>query len=128
MPADLKMSEGAQHLTAAIVSGNYFHMLGAAALLGRTFAPEEDRLFDPRRVVILSERMWRERFGSDPAITGKTVRLSNQGFTVIGVMDSGFCRLRHFLKWICLFQPRQETSYPPDSAALRKIRPRRKDL
>jgi hypothetical protein len=64
MPADLKMGEGAQHLTAGIVSGNYFRMLGAGALLGRTFAPEEDHLFDPRRVVILSERMWRERFGS----------------------------------------------------------------
>jgi predicted permease len=98
MPADLKMGEGAQHLSAGIVSGNYFRMLGAGALLGRTFAPEEDRPFDPRRVAILSERMWRERFGADPSITGKTIRLNNQGFTVIGVVDSKFCRLRHFFE------------------------------
>jgi predicted permease len=104
MPADLKIGEGAQHLTAGIVSGNYFHMLGAPTLLGRTFAFEEDRLFDPRRVVILSERMWRERFGSDPAIAGKTIRLNKQGFTVIGVMGSGFCRLRHFFE-VDLFVP-----------------------
>jgi hypothetical protein len=104
MPADLKMGEGAQHLTAGIVSGNYFGMLGAGAVLGRTFAPEEDRLFDPRRVVVLSERMWRDRFGSDPAIAGKTIRLNKQGFTVIGVMNSGFCRLRHFFE-VDLFIP-----------------------
>lgn len=104
MTADLKMGEGAQHLTAGIVSGNYFRMLGAGALLGRTFAPEEDRLFDPRRVVILSERMWRERFGSDPVITGKTIRLNKQGLTVIGVMDAHFCRLRHFFE-VDLFIP-----------------------
>src|SRR5215469_9586988 len=104
MPADLKMGEAAQHLTAGIVSGNYFHMLGAGALLGRTFAPEEDRVFDPRRVVILSERVWRERFGSDPAIAGKTIRLNKQGFTAIGVMDSNFCRLRHFFE-VDLFIP-----------------------
>jgi predicted permease len=103
-PADLKTGGGAQHLTAGIVSGNYFHMLGAGALLGRTFAPEEDRLFDPRCVVVLSERMWRERFGSDPAIAGKTIRLNKQGFTVIGVMDSRFCRLRHFFE-VDLFVP-----------------------
>lgn len=106
MPTDLKMGEAAQHLTAGIVSGNYFHMLGAGTLMGRTFAPEEDRLFDPRRVVILSERMWRERFGSDPAITGKTLHLNRQEFTVIGVMGSSFCRLRHFFE-VDLFFPAQ---------------------
>jgi len=104
MPADLKMGEAAQHLTAGIVSGNYFQMLGTGALMGRTFVPDEDRLFDPRRVVILSERMWRERFGSDPAILGKTLRLNRQGFTVIGVMGSSFCRLRHFFD-VDLFIP-----------------------
>jgi len=104
MPADLRMGEGAQHLTTGIVSGNYFSMLGAPALLGRSFAQDEDRLSDPRRVVVLSERMWRERFGSDLGITGKSIYLNKQGFTVIGVMGSPFCRLRQFFE-VDLFIP-----------------------
>ncbi len=103
-PVDIRMGEKAEHLSAGIVSGNYFRFLGVGALLGRTFLPEEDRLFDPRRVAILSERMWRERFSSDPAITGKTIRLNKQGFTVIGIMDARFCRLRHFFE-VDLFVP-----------------------
>lgn len=104
MPADLKMGNAAQHLSVGLVSGNYFRLLATDALLGRTFAPEENRLFDPRPVAILSERMWRERFGSDPTIAGKTIRLNKQGFTVIGVMESRFCRLRHFFE-VDLFIP-----------------------
>jgi predicted permease len=104
LPVDLKIGEGAQHLTAGVVTGNYFPLLGAGPRLGRTFAVEEDRPFDPRRVVVLSERMWRERLGADPAIAGKTIRLNKQAFTVIGVMDSRFCRLRHFFE-VDLFVP-----------------------
>jgi predicted permease len=127
MPADLKMGEAAQHLTAGIVSANYFHMLGAIPLTGRTFAPDEDRLFDPRRVVILSERMWRERFASDPAILGKTLRLNGQGFTVIGVMGSSFCRLRHFFD-VDLFIPapaKDLLSSEPAGASPKKTAARR---
>jgi predicted permease len=103
-PVDLKIGERAEHLSAGVVSGNYFGFLGAGALAGRTFLPEEDRLLDPRTVAILSERMWRERFSSDPAIAGKTIRLNKQAFTVIGVMDHRFCRLRHFFE-VDLFIP-----------------------
>jgi predicted permease len=103
-PVDLRMGERAQHVTAGIVSANYFRLLGADVLLGRIFLPEEDRLLDPRGVVILSEPMWRERFNSDPAIIGKTIRVNKQGLTVIGVMDAEFCRLRQFFE-VDLFIP-----------------------
>src|ERR1700693_1488525 len=95
-PMDLKLGERAQHLSGGIVSGNYFRFLGAGTLLGRTFVPEEDRLLDPRSVAVLSETTWRERFSADAAIAGKTVRLNRQSFTIIGVVEDKFCRLRHF--------------------------------
>ena len=95
-PMDLKMGERAQHLSGGIVSGNYFRLLGAGAMLGRTFVPEEDRLLDPRSVAILSETTWRERFSAEPSIVGKTIRLNKRSFTVIGVVEDKFCRLRHF--------------------------------
>jgi predicted permease len=103
-PVDLRMGEKAQHVSAGVVSANYFSLLGVSAMLGRTFLPEEDRLLDPRSVAILSEAMWRERFSADPAIIGKTIRVSKQSFTVIGVMDGKFCRLRHFFE-VDLFIP-----------------------
>jgi predicted permease len=134
-PMDLKLGDRSQHLTAGIVSGNYFRLLGAGALRGRTFLPEEDRLLDPRSVVILSERMWRERFGSDDAITGKTIRLNKQTFTVIGVMDARFCRLRHFFE-VDLFIPTavkdllsgQNNSSPKKAAPGRTMPPGQQSL
>jgi predicted permease len=103
-PAELRIGESAQHISAGLVSANYFRFLGAGALAGRTFLPEEDRLLDPRSVVILSEATWREHFSADPAIIGKSVRLNQQSFTVIGVVDARFCRLRHFIE-VELFIP-----------------------
>jgi len=51
-PVDLSMGNRSIHITAGVVSGNYFQLLGANALLGRVFLPEEDRLHDPRAVTV----------------------------------------------------------------------------
>jgi predicted permease len=61
-------------------------------------------MLDPRGTAILSETMWRERFSADPAIIGKTIRLNKRSFTIVGVMDARFCRLRHFFE-VDLFIP-----------------------
>jgi len=73
-----------------LVTGNYFDLLGAKAMLGRTFLPEEDRAEGANPVVVLSHDCWRNRFGSDPDVVGKTVLLNNHEFTVIGVAPAGF--------------------------------------
>lgn len=79
------------------VSAPYFRVLGVVPTLGRDFLPEEDRYHGPN-VVILSNRMWRERFNSDPAIIGRKITLENTAYqqtlddvyTVIGVLPSSF--------------------------------------
>ena len=71
------------------VSSDYFRMLGVTPLLGRDFNPEEDRP-GMRFVVMLSHGVWERRFNSDPNIIGKPIRMSDETFTVIGVMPPGF--------------------------------------
>ncbi|HUQ80845.1 MAG TPA: ABC transporter permease [Gemmatimonadaceae bacterium] len=73
----------------AAVSWNYFDLLGAAPLLGRTFRDVEDGP-NADRVVIMSEGMWRRRFGADPTIVGKPLILNDEPWTVIGVMPASF--------------------------------------
>ena len=61
-------------------------------MLGRTFRPEEDQ---PGRAnfVLLSHSLWQRRFGGDPGIVGKTIRLRDQPYTVIGVLPPDFAVL-----------------------------------
>jgi predicted permease len=73
----------------AAVSSNYFSVLGVSAQLGRTFLDGEDQ---PGRdhVVVLSHDLWQSRFGSDPAIVGRTLRLNRENYEVVGVMPASF--------------------------------------
>ena len=77
------------YLTAAIVSEQFFTVLGTPVLHGRTFLPQEYRRGAPR-VVIFSHVLWTTRFGSDPSIVGRGVRLDpGDAYTVVGVMPPG---------------------------------------
>jgi putative ABC transport system permease protein len=82
----------AAHIPGAVVSADLFSLLSARPALGRTFLPEEDNLgaVGGGLVVILSYRLWQERFGADPGIVGRTIELDNRSFTVVGVMPAGF--------------------------------------
>jgi putative ABC transport system permease protein len=71
------------------VSSNLFSLIGAAPQFGRTFLPEEDRE-GAGNVVILGHALWKNRFGSDSGIVGRSLTLNNQSYTVVGVMSSGF--------------------------------------
>ncbi len=71
------------------VSPSLFSVLGVDASLGRTFSPEEE-VPGNERLVILSHASWVTRFGSDPDITGRSISLDGEPFTVVGVMPQGF--------------------------------------
>jgi len=81
---NLTGSGSAERFTQARVSANMFQLLGVRVALGRAFAPGEDSP-DAPRVVILSDGLWRGRFGADPAIIGKSIRLDDFPTEVIGV-------------------------------------------
>ncbi|MGA2741522.1 MAG: ABC transporter permease [Bryobacteraceae bacterium] len=71
------------------VSSGYFRALGVAPALGRDFQPDDDRFKGPH-VAILSDAMWRRRFGGDSAAIGRQITLDGDPYTVIGVMPRGF--------------------------------------
>src|SRR3954467_10905084 len=74
---------------AFLSSGNYYRVLGVDALLGRTIIPEDDNSSAPPAAVI-SARYWRSRFGSDPAVVGKLIRINNLPVTIVGVLPPSF--------------------------------------
>ena len=77
------------YLAAARISEQFFSVLGTPVLLGREFLPQEYRRGGPR-VVIFSHTLWTNRFGTDPSIIGKSVRLDvGDAYGVVGVMPPG---------------------------------------
>jgi putative ABC transport system permease protein len=78
-----------EQLNSGNVTEAFFRLWGARTMLGRTFSAEEDRPNGPR-VVVLSHGWWTRRFGADRDIIGKTIALSGDPYTVIGVLAPGF--------------------------------------
>ncbi|HEY2000899.1 MAG TPA: ABC transporter permease [Acidobacteriaceae bacterium] len=76
-------------VSAARVSGNFLSILGVAPALGRSFLPAEDRTGGPN-VAIISTRLWRQLFGSNPAILGHTATLAGIPYTIVGVLPPRF--------------------------------------
>lgn len=72
----------------ARMSAHGFDIFGVRAVLGRTFAPDEDQL-GKHRVAVLSNTLWRSSFGADPGIIGRAVQLDGEPHVVIGVLPEG---------------------------------------
>ena len=71
------------------VTKDYFRLFGAEVAAGRTFTAEEDRP-NGGHVVVLSNGLWKRRFGGDPGIVGRAISLGNQPYTVVGILASSF--------------------------------------
>jgi predicted permease len=74
-------------------SAPYFSLLGVTPARGRTFRPDEDDVARPVPVVVISDGLWKRRFGGGPEVIGRTLTLRGQLFatyTIIGVMPAGF--------------------------------------
>ncbi len=92
--------DGAAELTsAAIVSTNFFTLLGSAAAQGRTFSPEDVRANTPRLATI-SHDFWQSRFGGDHSVIGKTITANQVPFTIVGVMPADFDFPREAKLWV----------------------------
>src|SRR6266403_1596899 len=78
-----------ERLEGTRVSASYFNLLGVSAALGRTFLPGEDQPGHDQ-VVVLSDGLWQRRFGSNPKVVGKSVRLNGDSYKVVGVMPKGY--------------------------------------
>ena len=77
-------------ITAEIVSGTYFPVLGVGALLGRTLNENDDRTIGGHPVAVLAYDYWKNRFAGDPAVVGKKIVINGNNFTIVGVSKEGF--------------------------------------
>jgi putative ABC transport system permease protein len=84
-----------ERLDAGFVTADLLPVLGVAPAVGRGFLAEEDLPGRPA-VVLLSDGLWRRRFGGDPAVAGRTIRLDDEPVTIVGIMPPGFQLPSHF--------------------------------
>ena len=78
-----------ERIGAARVGATFWSLLGVTPQVGRGFAPNEDSQ-SAARTVVLSDGLWKRRFGGDRRIVGKTIALDGNSYTVIGVAPAGF--------------------------------------
>jgi hypothetical protein len=81
-------ASNAEFASTFVVSENYFKVLGVAPLRGRTFDSVGITELVASPSVLISENYWQKRFGGDPAMLGKTIRLNDARFTIIGIYAS----------------------------------------
>ena len=86
---DLSAPGTPEHLEGRQISANFFSTLGVAVAPGREFSPEEDRPGAPPGAII-SNSLWRDRFGSNPNALGKSIVLDGVESTIVGVLPAGF--------------------------------------
>jgi len=86
---DLSGPGAPEHLDGVQVTAGFFSTLGVAPSLGREFTPQEDR-HGGTPVVIISNRLWRNRFGADPEALGKSLILSGTDYVIVGVLPASF--------------------------------------
>ena len=89
-PASMGAGGRTERVSAELVTGSYFPVLGVRPAIGRTFDESDDRLPGAHPLVVLSYAFWQSRFALDPAVIGRTVVINGRNMTVIGVAQQGF--------------------------------------
>jgi predicted permease len=77
-------------IPSAVVSADYFPMLGIRPALGRFFTPAEDSVPDRDAVAVIGYELWRSHFGADSQVVGERIALNGRPFTIVGVAPAGF--------------------------------------
>lgn len=95
----LVAGDGAERVNGAQVSASFFQVLGVTPVAGRLLAADDDRRGAPR-VALLSEGLWRRRFGASPAAVGRGVEIDGESYTVVGVVPASIAEVWRFETWI----------------------------
>src|SRR5581483_2370908 len=103
-PVNLTGAGDPERFLGMTVTHTFFPTLGVGAARGRVFTAEEDQ---PGRehVVVISDGLWRRRFGADPGLVGRTLTLNGESYTVVGVMPPGFQFGREFGLLVDFYAP-----------------------
>jgi len=86
----IAVHDSAERTWGALVSGNYFQVMGLRAAAGRLFTPQDDVTPGGHPVAVISHAYWLRRFSGDPAIVGKSATINNVPMTIVGVTPEGF--------------------------------------
>jgi predicted permease len=89
MDANWEGPDGPRSVALDFATASYFPVLGLTPQRGRWFDAEHDRV-GAEMVAVVTDRAWRARFGADPAVVGRTIRLNNRAVTIIGIGPRGF--------------------------------------
>src|SRR5262249_5836344 len=96
--ASLTPENPKEYVQGQLVSGNFFSLLGVRAIVGRTLTDDDDRVAGvggrDGPVLVLSYGCWRRRFGSDPAVVGRSIVLNFHRYTIVGVAPQDFMGAR----------------------------------
>jgi putative ABC transport system permease protein len=95
----------------AEVTGEFFDTLKIRTILGRFLEPDDDKVGTPP-LIVLSESLWKSRFGGDSQIVGKTVQLAERPYTVIGIAPSATAFPNNVEAWVSLGRQAQDGNYP----------------
>jgi putative ABC transport system permease protein len=94
MPASISVDNETERVSAELVSGNYFTMLGVGPAVGRVFnSQEDDQVYNGHPVVVLGYDYWMSRFAGDRGVVGKKVLINDHPMTIVGVSAKGFAGL-----------------------------------
>src|SRR5262245_51647918 len=90
IPMSLSRNGVNERVWGYLASGNYFDLLGVRAIKGRMFTQVEDLVPGANPIAVVSYGCWQRRFGADPNLVGKTIKLNGHDFTIVGVAPEGF--------------------------------------
>ena len=107
----LGLAAGAEAAGAVMTTGNLFSVLRVQPVLGRGFLPEETRP-GAAKVAVISQELWRGRFGGDPRVLGRTIRIEGASHTIVGVMPPGFHFPSNADLWVCVEPLERESRNP----------------
>jgi putative ABC transport system permease protein len=119
-PEDVPLGRGEEppKVNVAAASASYFRVLGVRPVLGRIYAPDEERLDASAPVTVISDRLWKREFSADRNVVGQLIEFSGKQYTVIGVTPPGFSGvdLNTAEAWVPLgsnpsYSPRVQTSW-----------------
>jgi putative ABC transport system permease protein len=113
---------GATRVRGAFITRDFTRVLGVEPILGRTFTAEEDRPNGPQ-VAILSAALWRERFGGDRNVVGRTIRINGTAHTIVGVMPAEASFPGELQLWVPMAGDPAQTYQSYSGEAIGRLKP-----
>lgn len=123
LPFDLAEPGEPQKLVGAVVSANFFNVLGVKPVLGRTFDESRDSA-EPEPAAVIGYRLWLEKFGGSPSALGKPLVLNKRIFEVAGVMPPGFTFPGNSELWLAGSSPNTVSAIMNSGATFTEFIPR----